>query len=295
MEYGGGSISVLVVGDEDNSFHILQNLLTGIEGTSFALERAMTYEKALEAMKKNDYDVCMIDRDLGGRAGLDLLRETLAVGCTVPMILLSEEADRDVEIEALKSGAADCLLRGQMDAHALERSIRYSIARREMQEELFALSLMDDLTGLYNRRGFFALARQQLKVAHRMEKEMHLLFIDLDDLKQINDTLGHHEGDLALIGVAKVLKSTFRESDILARIGGDEFVVLTLETSKDSSHILISRLQSSVQNHNLDTDSLHKLSISVGVATYDPESPSALEDLLERADREMYRSKKNKH
>lgn len=294
MEHGNNSITILIADDGENRLSIVQKLLAKIEGTSFALERASSYEKALEAMQRNHYDICMIDCSLSDSNGLDLLREAIAAGCTVPIILLSEEVDRHVEIEALRAGAADCLVKGQLDAHVLERSIRYSIARREIQEELFALSLMDDLTGLYNRRGFFALAQQQLKVAHRMEKEMHLLFIDLDDLKQINDNLGHHEGDLAIIGVAKILKNTFRESDILARIGGDEFVILTLETSRDSSHVLISRLQNSVDAYNSDRGNLHKLSISVGVATYAPQSPSSLEDLLERADRAMYMSKKKK-
>lgn len=102
--------------------------------------------------------------------------------------------------------------------------------RKKTEEELYALSFRDELTGLYNRRGFITLARQQLKIASRMNKGMLLLFADFDELKRINDIFGHKAGDRALLGVSDILKGIFRESDIIARIGGDEFVVLAVET-----------------------------------------------------------------
>ncbi len=107
------------------------------------------------------------------------------------------------------------------------------------RKSLLALSLVDDLTGIYNRRGFSALAQQELKKANRIKRGMLLLFADVDDLKKINDSLGHQEGDLALIETANLLKETFREPDIIARIGGDEFVVLAAETSADQAPIFL--------------------------------------------------------
>jgi diguanylate cyclase (GGDEF)-like protein len=156
------------------------------------------------------------------------------------------------------------------------------------------MSLIDDLTGIYNRRGFFTLAEQQIKIANRMKRGMFLLFTDLDDLKTINDTLGHREGDLALIDTANILKETFRESDIIARIGGDEFVSLIIEPS-DGAQSIVPRLQEKLDFHNTKMDRPYKLSLSIGLAQYNPEQPCTIDDLLSMADKLMYEQKQKKH
>jgi diguanylate cyclase (GGDEF)-like protein/PAS domain S-box-containing protein len=163
--------------------------------------------------------------------------------------------------------------------------------RVRMEETLRALALVDELTGLYNRRGFVTLSQQQLKTADRTKRRMLLLFADFDKLKQINDTFGHPEGDRALIEAADVLRETFRESDIMARIGGDEFVVLAIETDRATSETLTTRLQKKLKARNARGGRPYTLSLSVGVARYDPEHPCSVDDLLARADRAMYEQK----
>jgi len=165
-------------------------------------------------------------------------------------------------------------------------------ARVRMEETLRALALIDELTGLYNRRGFFTLAEQQLKTADRVKRRMVLLFADFDGLKQINDTLGHPEGDRALIETADILRETFRESDIIARIGGDEFVMLAIETNGSPAEILTARLQENLAARNARKGRRYKLSLSVGLARYDPERPCSIDDLLAQADRAMYERKR---
>lgn len=159
---------------------------------------------------------------------------------------------------------------------------------------LRAMSLVDDLTGLYNRRGFLFLAQQQLKIADRMKRGMLLLFADLDDMKRINDALGHREGDLALIETANILNETFREADIIARIGGDEFAIMTVEAHKDSAELLTARLRDNLNTSNATENRRYKLSISVGIARYDSESPCAIDELMARADALMYKQKQAK-
>ena len=166
-------------------------------------------------------------------------------------------------------------------------------ARVRMEETLLALALVDELTGLYNRRGFLTLAGQQLKTANRAKRRLLLLFADLDGLKQINDAFGHPEGDQALIEVADVLKETFRESDIIARFAGDEFVVLAIETDGLPAKVLTTRLQENLEARNAREGRRYKLSLSMGIARYDPEHPCSLDDLLTRADRAMYKQKGN--
>jgi len=166
--------------------------------------------------------------------------------------------------------------------------------RKRMEEQIHSLSITDSLTGLHNRRGFLTLAEQQLKFADRHQKNMLLFFADLDGMKLINDTLGHEEGDRALIDVAAILKETFRSSDIIARIGGDEFAVFAMDATGISPETIMMRLQNQISDHNKKGKRHYKISISIGIACYDPGNPCSLDDLMASADKLMYKQKKSK-
>ncbi|PYS47118.1 MAG: hypothetical protein DMF68_16910 [Acidobacteria bacterium] len=166
--------------------------------------------------------------------------------------------------------------------------------RRHTLEELQSLSLTDDLTGLYNRRGFLTLAEQQLKDAHRDQKQAVLVFADLDGLKQINDRYGHQEGSNAIVKAAQVLKETFRESDILARLGGDEFTVLATVAANDKADAIKTRLQQKLRAFNARHDLPYELSISIGLALLDPHGELSIEELIHKADEAMYKHKQGK-
>ena len=175
------------------------------------------------------------------------------------------------------------------------RPLRLHINQRKLAEEkLRSLSLTDDLTGLSNRRGFFTLARQQLKVANRLEKRVSLIYADLDNLKEINDSLGHQEGDKVLIETANILKLNFRESDIIARIGGDEFVVFQIGNSDEAKDKITERFQNAFQAYNATTKLDYELSISFGIAICEPECSYSLDELLAQADKSMYEEKRKK-
>ncbi|MBI4763956.1 MAG: diguanylate cyclase [Deltaproteobacteria bacterium] len=166
---------------------------------------------------------------------------------------------------------------------------------KKAEEALKTLSLRDELTGLYNRRGFFILAEQGLKTAQRMGKEMLLIFGDLDNMKGINDTFGHKEGDQALLDTSKILRETFRESDIIARIGGDEFVILAMKGPETSAEKLISRFKQVLNEHHRQTNRSYTLSLSLGIANFDPHNPCSIEVLLTQADQLMYEDKSKKN
>jgi diguanylate cyclase (GGDEF)-like protein/PAS domain S-box-containing protein len=166
--------------------------------------------------------------------------------------------------------------------------------RKRAEEEIRTLSITDQLTGLLNRRGFLTLAEQQLKLSDRTEKGLIFFFADLDGMKLINDTFGHEEGDKALIDMTFILKETFRSSDIISRMGGDEFAVLTIDPEEIDPEIIIQRLQSVIDMHNNQADRKYELSMSIGYSFYDPENPSSIDELLTSADKSMYKQKKNK-
>jgi diguanylate cyclase (GGDEF)-like protein/PAS domain S-box-containing protein len=173
-------------------------------------------------------------------------------------------------------------------------SIRDITEHKRMEEEILALSITDQLTGLHNRRGFLSLAGQQLKLSDRNKRGVQLYFADLDGLKWINDTLGHEEGDRALIESATLFKETFRTSDIIARLGGDEYAALAIDITEENSEIFTARLQSLIDTQNNQDDRRYRLSISVGCSYYDPENPCSLDELMARADKLMYEQKQNK-
>lgn len=172
--------------------------------------------------------------------------------------------------------------------------VRDVTARKNMEARLREMSYRDELTGLYNRRGFIELAEQQMKIAGRMQRGMLLLFADMDGMKQINDQYGHQEGDRALRETADILRKTFRESDIVARIGGDEFVALTLETKTENAGILHDRLIQYLSDRNARGDLPYGVSLSIGITYYDHNRPETIEKLLARGDTLMYEEKKKR-
>jgi diguanylate cyclase (GGDEF)-like protein/PAS domain S-box-containing protein len=166
--------------------------------------------------------------------------------------------------------------------------------RKRAEAALQSLSLVDELTGLYNRRGFLAVTEQYLESFQRSDKGLVVLYADLDGLKEINDSLGHLEGDRALVRAAEVLKEAFRSSDIIARLGGDEFVLLASVGADESADSLTERLQQRIDLANAQRNRPYDLSISIGVAHYDPDEACTIEELMGRADRVMYEEKRKK-
>jgi diguanylate cyclase (GGDEF)-like protein/PAS domain S-box-containing protein len=166
--------------------------------------------------------------------------------------------------------------------------------RKKMEDELRGLSLRDELTGLYNRRALLTLAEQELKMAIRLQRGLYVLYADLDGFKEINDTLGHKEGDIILKDAADILKTTYRNSDIIARMGGDEFVVVPIGTQGDDINIITGRLQRNIDLYNAKKDRRSRLSMSLGVAYFEPAQPCSVDELLARADAAMYENKRTR-
>lgn len=166
--------------------------------------------------------------------------------------------------------------------------------RKRAEAAIQTLSLADELTGLYNRRGFFAFCKQQFNSMQRTNKGVAIVYADLDGLKKINDSFGHKEGDRALIKTAELLKETFRTSDVLGRLGGDEFTVLASVDPDGGTERLIARLTQKFENYNALKVVPYKLSISIGVSELNSEGLQSMEDLMASADLAMYENKRSK-
>ncbi len=161
---------------------------------------------------------------------------------------------------------------------------------KELEQLLRETAITDELTGLFNRRGFLTLAEKQLGTALRTDHDIFLIFADLDNMKTINDTLGHETGDLALVTAATILRATFRQADVLARLGGDEFAVLvSCQPGTESEQVILSRLEENIAQENKDKELPFSIAISFGVAQFAQDE--TLEQVMIRADELMYESK----
>ncbi|MGO9802462.1 MAG: GGDEF domain-containing protein [Steroidobacteraceae bacterium] len=236
----------------------------------------------LRSLEAQEPDVVLLDSTWSAaRLWSTALRVREAIP-NVPVLLLPD----------LRAKSAAPQERGRL---TVVKAVRYARRRQRVQEELLYLALRDDLTGLYNRRAFRALASQSLRSAHRLQRQVLVFFADLDGLKRINDRFGHSEGDRALSRAAAGLKAIFSyKSDIVARLGGDEFVALVIEEDGRRADDLCPRLRQSVAALGAG-ESRYALNLSVGVARSDSERPRSLSELMAQADAALYRDKRSGH
>ena len=257
------------------------------------LQRAGNVSEGLDALARGGVDIVILSLSMPGTDGLKPLFQILYEEPSIPVVILDDYGNEARACQAIRCGAQDCLSRDQLTGDYLLRSVRYAVERHQF---LRKAALTDDLTDLPNRRGFFSLAEQQLKMARaqRTETSLMLAFLDIDDLKQINDRFGHEAGSDAICDTARVLQKTFRDVDVIGRLGGDEFGVLIVNPAKDSEATILRRLNDNIQALNQERVNPYRLSVSIGVAQVDPTGAATIEDLIAVADTAMYEQKRSK-
>lgn len=275
---------LLIVDDDEK---LLEMLKTALESRGYRCETATSAKSALELIDKIPFDIMITDIRMPDIEGFELTEKAKKIRPDIAVIIMTAYIEEFSYDSALEVGASDFIKKPFTIKELIAR-----IQHVKLQEKLRTMSVTDELTGLYNRRGFLTLAGQGLKQADRLKKGTALLYADLDNLKEINDTLGHLEGDTALIEITKILRETFRQSDVIARIGGDEFVVILLVTTEVDAKIAASRLQKTLEIYNEKRNRSYKLSMSVGVAYCDPGIPSSIDEMLSQADKSLYEQKR---
>ncbi len=178
--------------------------------------------------------------------------------------------------------------------NALKKVELINQERQKMINNLKTLNAMDVLSGLYNRRGFITSVQEQLKLTAGKNIRLYFVFIDIDDLKKINDSWGHKKGDEAISSFAKIIKASMRKSDIKGRLGGDEFAVLVQKAPKSGVNSLISRLHKNLKEFNSKNEFRFELSASIVIAEYDSKNPCSIDELMVRADKLMYINKERR-
>ena len=287
----GGVPRLLLVEDDEDDYLITNDLLSDIYGADFKLDWVRTEEDALSAISKGEHDVYLVDYRLGKTNGLDLVQQVSETWSTAPFILLTGQNSRELDIEAMRAGASDYLVKDDLTAPLLDRAIRYAIERYRGEQKLARMAQFDQLTGLANRSLFRDYLERALARADRTERSVAVFFLDLDRFKIINDTFGHDTGDALLIEVAERLRHSVRASDLVARLGGDEFtVVVDGITSPYIVHHFADRILRVLKEPLRLGENELFTTASIGIAVY-PNDADNLDDLLKSADTAMYKAK----
>jgi two-component system cell cycle response regulator len=284
-------IHILLVQDSSSSDPLLvDGLLDDVLGREYRLSHVNRVEHAQEVLAGSSVDCILLDLQPAG-LGLESVSRLQVSAPDIPIVVLTGVDEQDQGVEAVQRGAQDLLPKAGISQDTLVRAVEFSIERNEIREKLRQGSITDELTGLKNRGGFDSLAEHTLKIATRKRQRLVLLFVDLDSMKSINDSLGHAEGDAALIDVASLLKETYRDSDLVGRIGGDEFCVLLIGSDREAQ-TSVKRLQKAVEGHNRTANRPYELSLSIGMAAFSPDAPCSVADLMNKADEAMYEDKR---
>jgi diguanylate cyclase (GGDEF)-like protein len=289
------AVRILLVEDNPGDARLVHEMLEE-GGEEYTLLHVTTLNEALDHLTAHpdETDVVLLDLSLPDETGLETLRRTLEVSHTAGVVVMTGLGDDDVGVAAAQAGAQDYLVKGQVDYRALRRALKLALARHKRAGQLETQSSTDELTGLNNRRGLLVNGEQQLALARRSQQPFAVIFVDLDGFKRINDEFGHAEGDRALIETANVLKRSMRDSDVKARIGGDEFVGLALNASEQSVAPIRHRLENALKAINRERQLPYELTFSVGIFHCPAEDESTIEQLLARADALMYEDKRKK-
>ncbi len=293
------TIKILLVEDNHEDVCLLKDILVDSENILFKLRHVGLLGDALKCLPEEGFDLILLDLSLPDSQGVDTFSKVHARAPHIPVIVVSCLINEIKAISAVQMGAQDYLVKGHINSYTVKHSIMAAIERHRVLSEIererqleHQLAYFDDLTNLPNRQLFNDRLKQVLSGVDRYQLRMALMFLDLDGFKQINDTLGHDAGDLLLRSVASRLKECIRESDTVARIGGDEFTFILPQINHASDvHQLAQKILKKISSpFNL---SGHKVNItgSIGASLY-PDDTGDSGTLLKNADMAMYYAKK---
>ena len=285
-----GAVRILVVEDNPADARLIAEWL-GSGPAVFEIEQVDNLAAALRSIEIGRIDVVLLDLGLPDSSGLETLHRIRQLAPQLPVVVLSGLDDQDLAIRAVRAGAQDFLTKGLHTEEILRRSLRYSMERKRTEERLDFLATHDDYTGLANRNLLMENVRQAIAHSGRHKRYAALLILDVDNLKRINDTLGHSVGDEIIRCTAQRLTACVRQGDTVARLGGDEFCVLLADLAHESDATMVAQkiLQAMYQIFSVGEEEL-RMTVSIGGAL-SPRNGNEPEALLKNADVALYRAK----
>lgn len=284
-------IDILLVENDPIDIRLFRRNLADAGEERFGLTCAGQLDETIRCLDEDEYDIVLLDLSLPDSQGFNTFVSVRMHAPQVPIILLTRDNNEELAVRALQNGAQDYLIKDQVDGNRLSKSIRYAIERHSAIRKEHRLAYFDVLTDLPNRQLFYDRLNQARSHAHRYKEKVALMYIDLDDFKHVNDLMGHDIGDLLLQSVAKRLGECLRQSDTVARIGGDEFTCIlpNIEKSEDIKIVAQKILNALSCPFNIKGREIH-ISGSIGASLF-PEDTDDSDELVRRADMAMYYAK----
>ncbi len=292
----GDAVRVLHVEDDSVDALLTQEILHDEVGMNqFDVVHVDSLKSALRELGRKGYDAVLLDLNLKDISGIDNILAIKEENPEIPVVVLSGMDSYKSAIEAIDNGAQEYLVKGHCDGKVIRLALHSSIRRKSVERRLFKQANYDDLTGLPNRRLFQDYLERAITKAKRWDAHEIVMFVDLDNFKDINDNFGHDVGNAVLKEAAIRMTSTLRSSDIVARYGGDEFVVLLNDRSEDFQSSARQAATKLVYAFNAPFEygsNVIQFSASIGITAY-PLAGDDYSSVINSADKAMYRAKKN--
>ncbi len=286
-------IKILFIDREQGEYLLIAEILSHIRHVEYELVWCNKLESALNKILSQEFDVALLDYYWGSGSARDLLNAARVQACKTPIVVMTDEMETEVDREAIRAGAADYLIKGQIDHMLLERAIRYAIERKQTEQHLSRLAHYDPLTDVPNRILFRDRLEHAINLAERDKNSFTLMFIDLNGFKQVNDNFGHDAGDAIIRICAERLSGCLRRSDSVARMGGDEFTLLlqNIANNTDVAHIAEKVIRAIEMPADINGHEV-VVGCSIGIAIY-PQAGRDADTLLKHADMAMYKAKQD--
>ncbi|MHB8122297.1 MAG: GGDEF domain-containing protein [Desulfuromonadaceae bacterium] len=287
--------TILLIEDDPGDALLIREMLEQQECKAH-LAIAERLSEGMNYLQQNHCDVVLLDMNLPDSSGLSTMTRLLEVAPGTPIIVLTGLSDESFGIDAVKSGAQDYLIKGDIDGRILKRAMFYAVERKKLEialkqtRDLFERQArIDYLTGIYNRLMFSELLEAELQRARRYGSELSLIMFDLDHFKKVNDTYSHNIGDHVLKEVAQLVLDNIRSHDIFSRWGGEEFMVLTPKSDQGQALILAEKLRCLIESHDFGAGL--QVTASFGVTQFRPGDHT--DTFIARSDEAMYLAKEN--
>ncbi len=273
---------------------ITEQMLKKVTSTQYIITHKARLADSIAAIKAEEFDLILLDLNLPDSRNMDTLTRVLEVAPEIPIIVLTASEDDGFGLQAVQLGAQDFLRKGEFNYLTLDRAIIYGLERHRLHSTLRQLAVIDELTTLYNRRGFNTSYHDIFTRVKKTGLRGYLTCFDLDRFKHINDTLGHKTGDLALTEFASTLRTAFRKDTLLCRLGGDEFIAMGLEQNPGQAEDSLNTLEVLLSVRNSNTDCGFQLLSSAGTTYFDQAYSGTIEELVAAADQKLYENKKRR-
>ncbi len=273
---------------------ITEQMLKKVTSTQYIITHKARLADSLAALKAEEFDLILLDLNLPDSRHLDTLTRVIEVAPEIPIIVLTASEDDGFGLQAVQLGAQDFLRKGEFNYLTLDRAIIYGLERHRLHSTLRQLAVIDELTSLYNRRGFNTSHHDVFARVKKTGLRGYLVCFDLDRFKNINDTLGHKAGDLALTEFASTLRTAFRKDTLLCRVGGDEFIAIGLEQTPGQAEDSLNTLEILLSVRNRSDDATFQLLSSAGTTYFDSNYSGTVEQLVAAADQALYENKKRR-